>query len=57
MKTILTRFIKDEFGTVVIEYCLIAFLISIGIIGALSVNGRALVGIYLAISAALAAAV
>jgi pilus assembly protein Flp/PilA len=56
MKNILVGFVTDESGTTVIEYGLIAFIISIGIIGALSVVGLSLVGIYPAISAALAAA-
>lgn len=56
MKIILARFIEDEFGTAVIEYGLIAFAISIGIIGALTVIGVTLAGIYPGISAALIAA-
>jgi Flp pilus assembly pilin Flp len=39
MKTILARFLRDEFGTVVIENSLITFLISIGIVGTLTVIG------------------
>jgi Flp pilus assembly pilin Flp len=39
MKTILARFLRDEFGTVVIENSPITFLISIGIVGALTVIG------------------
>jgi pilus assembly protein Flp/PilA len=46
MKTILVRFSNDELGTAVIEYGLIAFLISIGIISALTVFGIALSGTY-----------
>jgi pilus assembly protein Flp/PilA len=57
MKTYLVRFARDEFGTTVIEYGLVAFLISIGIIGALTVTGFALGGLYIAIGNALTAAV
>jgi Flp pilus assembly pilin Flp len=57
MKTILGRFASDEFGTAVIEYGLVTFLISIAIIGALTVAGFALGGAYVAIANALAAAI
>jgi len=57
MKNILVRFVTDESGTAVIEYGLIALLISIGIIGALTVIGTTLGGIYVAIGNALAAGV
>jgi pilus assembly protein Flp/PilA len=53
MKTILAGFVRDEFGTAAIEYGLIAFLISIGIIGTLTVIGAGLLGIYPTIGAAL----
>jgi pilus assembly protein Flp/PilA len=56
MKNILVRFATDESGTAVIEYGLIALLISIGIIGALAVIGATLGGVYVAIGAALSAA-
>jgi pilus assembly protein Flp/PilA len=56
MKNILVRFVTDESGTTVIEYGLIALLISIGIIGALAVIGTTLGGIYVAIGKALAGA-
>ena len=46
MKNILARFVRDEFGTVAIEYGLITFLMSIGIIGTLTVIGITLAGIY-----------
>ena len=46
MKTILVRFVSDELGTTVIEYGLIAFLISVGIIGALTAIGVTLGEIY-----------
>jgi pilus assembly protein Flp/PilA len=57
MENILVRFVTDESGTTVIEYGLIALLISIGIIGALAVIGTTLGGIYAAIGNALASAV
>ena len=57
MKNILVRFVTDESGTTVIEYGLIAVLISIGIIGALTVMGATLGGLYVAIENALAGAV
>jgi pilus assembly protein Flp/PilA len=57
MENILVRFVTDESGTTVIEYGLIALLISIGIIGALGVIGATLGGIYAAIGNALAGAV
>ena len=50
-------FVTDESGTTVIEYGLIAVLISIGIIGALTVMGATLGGFYVAIENALAGAV
>ena len=53
MKNILVRFVTDESGTTVIEYGLIALLISIGIIGALTVMGATLGGLYVAIGNAL----
>jgi pilus assembly protein Flp/PilA len=56
MSDILIRFVTDETGSTVIEYGLIAFLISIGIIGALTIMGMTLGGIYFAIGAALTAA-
>jgi Flp pilus assembly pilin Flp len=56
MKTTLVRFISDEFGTTVIEYGLITFLISIGIIGALTLVGFTLGGLYAAIGTALSVA-
>jgi Flp pilus assembly pilin Flp len=46
MRTLLVRFVSNELGTTVIEYGLVAFLISIGIIGALTVIGITLGGTY-----------
>ena len=57
MKNILVRFVTDESGTTVIEYGLIALLISIGVIGALTVMGATLGGLYVAIGNALAGGV
>jgi pilus assembly protein Flp/PilA len=56
IKKTLDDFVRDELGAAVIEYGLIALLISILVIGALAVVGVILVGIYPAISAALATA-
>ena len=56
MKNVLVRFVTDESGTTVIEYGLIALLISIGVIGALAVIGTSLGGIYVGIGNALAGA-
>ena len=53
MSNILILFVTDESGTTVVEYGLIAFLISIGIIGALAIIGSTLGGIYVAIGNAL----
>jgi pilus assembly protein Flp/PilA len=53
MSNILIRFVTDESGTTVVEYGLIALLISIGIIGALAIIGSTLGGIYVAIGNAL----
>jgi|307.fasta_scaffold1214395_1 pilus assembly protein Flp/PilA len=53
MKNILARFVADESGSTVIEYGLLALLISIGIIGAVTMIGTTLGGIYVAIGNAL----
>lgn len=55
MKTILVRLARDEFGITAIEYGLVTFLISIAIVGALTVTGFALGGLYVAIGNAVAA--
>ena len=55
MTTILVRFARDEVGTTAIEYALLTFLISIGIIGGLTVIGFVLGGVYVAIGNAIAA--
>jgi Flp pilus assembly pilin Flp len=57
MKNILVGFVTDESGTTVVEYGLVTFLISIGVIGALAILGATLGGLYAAIGNALAGAV
>jgi pilus assembly protein Flp/PilA len=57
MKNVLVRFVTDQSGTIAIEYSLIAFLISIGIIGALAMSGTIISDMYVAISNTVAAAV
>jgi Flp pilus assembly pilin Flp len=56
MRNILICFVTDETGSTVIDYGLIALLISIGIIGALTIMDMTLGGIYFGISAAFTAA-
>jgi Flp pilus assembly pilin Flp len=56
MSNILIRFVTDETASTVFDYGLIAFLISIGIIGALTIMDMTLGGIYFGISAALTGA-
>ena len=53
---ILTRFLEDETGVTAIEYGLIAALISVVCIGAMTVAGQQLLGVYTRIGNALAAA-
>ena len=53
---IFVRFARDESGVTAIEYSLIAGLISVALIGAISTIGNTLLGFYTAINAALAAA-
>jgi pilus assembly protein Flp/PilA len=55
MKTILRCFIRDESGSTVIEYGLATALISIVIVGAVTLIGTALSGIYAAVGTALGA--
>ena len=54
MKTLFVRFVKDESGVTAIEYGLIAGLISVIIIGAVTVIGTSLLNVFGQISAALA---
>jgi pilus assembly protein Flp/PilA len=53
MKNTLARFVAGESGSTVIEYGLLALLISIGIIAAVTMIGTTLGGIYVAIGNAL----
>ena len=56
MKTLLVRFLKDEFGVTAIEYGLIAGLVSVLIIAALQLLGANLVAVFNSIANALGAA-
>jgi len=53
MKTILARFIKNESGATAIEYGLIAGLIAVVIIGALTVVGNKVSAQFQAVASAL----
>jgi pilus assembly protein Flp/PilA len=55
MKTILHYFLRDESGSTIIEYGLVGALISIVIVGAVSLMGTILSGIYTAVGTALGA--
>lgn len=54
MKTLFVRFVKDESGVTAIEYGLIAGLISVLIIAAVTLIGTQLNAVFGAIAAALA---
>ncbi len=56
MKTLLNRFVRDESGVTAIEYGLIAALISVVVIGALTAVGTSLNAVYTGINTALTAA-
>jgi pilus assembly protein Flp/PilA len=56
MQTFISRFAEDESGVTGIEYSLIAGLISVVVIGALTPVGAALNAVYTGISTVLAAA-
>ncbi|WP_428643312.1 Flp family type IVb pilin [Roseibium sp.] len=56
MKSLITRFVKDESGATAIEYGLIAALLSIVIMGALKLTGTALTGVFNSIESTLSAA-
>ncbi len=56
MKSLITRFVKDESGATAIEYGLIAALLSIVIIGALQLTGTSLTAVFDEIAATLQAA-
>ncbi len=53
MKSLFARFAKDESGATAIEYGLIAGLVAVGIIAALTTLEGSLTGIFSDISAAL----
>ena len=56
MNKLFVRFLKDESGVTAIEYGLIAGLIAVVIIGAVSAVGTDLTGVFNAIDTKLAAA-
>jgi pilus assembly protein Flp/PilA len=56
MKKFLTRFVTDETGVTAIEYGLIAALISVTIIAAVTLVGQQLQAVFNAVAAALAGA-
>jgi pilus assembly protein Flp/PilA len=56
MQTFISRFAEDESGVTGIEYGLIAALISIVCIGAMTTVGTRLQAVYTSVSTALAAA-
>ncbi|POF34441.1 Flp family type IVb pilin [Roseibium marinum] len=57
MKNLLKRFVKDESGATAIEYGLIAGLLSIVIIGAVTLTGGSLTDVFTSISTQLDSAV
>ncbi len=56
MKTLMTRFAKDESGATAIEYGLIAALVSIVCIGILTSVGSSLIAKFTAVNTALTGA-
>ncbi len=56
MKHLISRFLADESGVTAIEYGLIAALIAVVIIGAVTLVGNQLSAVFTAISGALAGA-
>ena len=56
MKTLFVRFVKDESGVTAIEYGLIAGLIAVVIIGAVTIVGTDLTNTFTDISTALSGA-
>lgn len=46
MKSLISRFVKDESGATAIEYGLIAGLLSIVILGAVSATGTSLTSVF-----------
>ena len=53
MRNIINRFLKSEQGATAIEYGLIAYLIAVVIVGAVTALGTTLKGVFTSISAAL----
>jgi len=56
MKSLITRFVKDESGATAIEYGLIAGLLSIAIIGILGTMSDSLTSVFSSVSSALTSA-
>ena len=56
MQSLISRFVRNESGVTAIEYGLIAALISVVCIVAMTAAGQSLLAVYNAIGAALAAA-
>ena len=56
MKNLVTRFFKEESGVTAIEYGLIAALISVVCIAAMTAAGKSLLAVYTNIGGALAGA-
>jgi pilus assembly protein Flp/PilA len=57
MRTLFSRFVKDESGVTAIEYALIAALIAVVIIASVTLVGTDLQLVFTAVSTALAAAI
>ncbi len=57
MFTLISRFMKDDSGATAIEYVLIAALVSVAAIGALTAMGNSLSTMFNTVSTALSAAV
>ena len=53
MKTLFSRFVRDDAGVTAIEYGLIAALIAVVIIGAVSIVGTGLSGTFSTVSGSL----
>ena len=57
MSILISRFLKDNSGATAIEYGLIAALVSVAAIGALTAMGQSLQGLFGMVSTTLASAV
>ena len=57
MKTLVSRFVKDETGVTAIEYGLIAALIAVVIIASVTLVGTQLTAVFTKIQTSLAAAI